>query len=214
VSGADGSARVAGLAGPAAEALLSGTPSIVIEDASNDAAGLRTRLEAAGHRVADLDTLVIDGEVRAAGPRAGDGGRVGEPVLPGVRRPASRPWPPRRGADRTFVGRALLATVDDPHDPPRWLVRLAADHANGTDGLAWVEQVPGVTLTRRGEDYLELHVTSGTDPQSLLQAAMERGEKITRFEITDPSLEEVFIEHVGRPAAEDESHLAPAQERG
>jgi ABC-2 type transport system ATP-binding protein len=95
----------------------------------------------------------------------------------------------------------------------RQVVRLAAEHADGTDGLAWIEQEPGVTLTRRGADYLELHVTSGTDPRSLLEAAMRRGEKVTRFEITDPSLEEVFIEHVGRPAAEDERHLAPAQER-
>jgi ABC-2 type transport system ATP-binding protein len=97
----------------------------------------------------------------------------------------------------------------------RQVVRLAADGPNGTDGLDWVEQIPGVTLTRRGEDYLELHVTSGTDPGSLLRTALERGETVTRFEITDPSLEEVFIEHVGRPAAEeDERHLAPAQERG
>jgi ABC-2 type transport system ATP-binding protein len=97
----------------------------------------------------------------------------------------------------------------------RQVVRLATDGADGTDGLGWVEQVPGVTLTRRGEDYLELHVTSGADPGELLRTALERGEKVTRFEITDPSLEEVFIEHVGRPAAEeDERHLAPAQERG
>jgi ABC-2 type transport system ATP-binding protein len=97
----------------------------------------------------------------------------------------------------------------------RQVVRLAADGPDGTDGLDWVEQVPGVTLTRRGEDYLELHVTAGTDPGTLLRTALERGETVTRFEITDPSLEEVFIEHVGRPAAEeDERHLAPAQERG
>ncbi len=96
----------------------------------------------------------------------------------------------------------------------RQVVRLAAEGENGTDGLAWVEQMPGVSLTRRGEDYLELHVRTGTDPASLLQAALERGERVTRFEITDPSLEEVFIEHVGRPAeVAEERHLAPGQTR-
>jgi ABC-type uncharacterized transport system ATPase subunit len=96
----------------------------------------------------------------------------------------------------------------------RQVVRLAADGVDGTDGLAWVEQMPGVSLTRRGEDYLELQVRTGTDPASLLQAALERGERVTRFEITDPSLEEVFIEHVGRPAeVAEERHLAPGQAR-
>ena len=94
----------------------------------------------------------------------------------------------------------------------RQVVRLATDGANGTDELAWVESMPGVSLTRRGEDYLELHVRSDTDPTSLLTAALERGERVTRFEISDPSLEEVFIEHVGRPAElAEERHLAPAQ---
>ena len=69
--------------------------------------------------------------------------------------------------------------------------------------------MPGVSLTRRGADYLELHVRTGTDPRSLLSAALEHGERVTRFEITDPSLEEVFIEHVGRPAeVAEERHLA------
>jgi ABC-2 type transport system ATP-binding protein len=100
----------------------------------------------------------------------------------------------------------------------RQVVRLAADGADGAGGaerLAWVGDLPGVTLTRRGEDYLELHVRTGTDPATLLQAVLARGERLTRFEIADPSLEEVFIEHVGRPAATDEErHLAPAQLRG
>ncbi len=94
----------------------------------------------------------------------------------------------------------------------RQVVRLAADGPNGTDGLAWVEQMPGVTLTRRGEDYLELHVRTDTDPETLLTAALERGERVTRFEIADPSLEEVFIEHVGQPATTgEERHLAPSR---
>ena len=88
----------------------------------------------------------------------------------------------------------------------RQVVRLAIE---GADGDGWVEQLPGVSLTRRGQDYLELQVRDGTDPGSILQAALAHGDRVTRFEIADPSLEEVFLEHVGRPAAvEEERHLA------
>ena len=65
-----------------------------------------------------------------------------------------------------------------------------------------------MTLTRRGEDYLEMHVATGTDPESILKTALSRGERVTRFEIADPSLEEIFIERVGHRAIEEERHLA------
>ena len=48
---------------------------------------------------------------------------------------------------------------------------------------------------------------AGRDPDDILRAALDRGQRISRFEIADPSLEAVFIEHVGRPPAE-EQHLA------
>ena len=45
------------------------------------------------------------------------------------------------------------------------------------------------------------------DPELILRAAMDRGDRVTRFEIADPSLEEIFIERVGiRPG--DELDLA------
>jgi len=89
----------------------------------------------------------------------------------------------------------------------RQVVRLATDGAD--NGAAWVESMDGVTITGRREDFIELHVPAGTDPEEILRAALQRGERVTRFEIADPSLEEVFIEHVGRPAAaEEERHLA------
>jgi hypothetical protein len=101
------------------------------------------------------------------------------------------------------------------------VVRLAVEAADGAgagarpaidaergDGLGWIEAIPGVTLTRRGQDYLEMHVASGADPESILQAALSRGERVTRFEIADPSLEEIFIERVGHRAIEEERHLA------
>jgi len=88
----------------------------------------------------------------------------------------------------------------------RRIVRLATE---GGDGIRWLEQLPGVKVTRRGEDYVEMEVSGEREPDTILQAAIGRGERVTHFEIADPSLEEIFIEHVGRRATEEsESHLA------
>jgi len=97
----------------------------------------------------------------------------------------------------------------------RRVVRLAVDGADGdgADGAAWVDEIPGVHVTRRGEDYLEMHVADGTDPESVLAAAIARGDRVTRFEIADPSLEEIFIEKVGRAGIDEERHLADSGSR-
>ncbi len=91
----------------------------------------------------------------------------------------------------------------------RRVVRLATD--GDGNGAAWLPELAGVRLIAQRQDFAELAVPDGTDPELILRAAMDRGERVTRFEIADPSLEEVFIEHVGRPAAaEEERHLAEA----
>ncbi len=89
----------------------------------------------------------------------------------------------------------------------RQVVRIALDadgRADGPDHLAWLDGFQGARLTRPGADYVELTVPRGVDPQIILRAVMERGDRIARFEIADPSLEEIFIERVGlRPGEAD-----------
>ena len=49
--------------------------------------------------------------------------------------------------------------------------------------------------------------TPGTIPREILNAAIARGERVTQFLIADPSIEQIFIDRVGRPPSEDH-HLA------
>jgi ABC-2 type transport system ATP-binding protein len=105
-------------------------------------------------------------------------------------------------------GRVVVAGAvrDVKRGMGRQVVRLATD-GDGRN-TEWLEQLDGVRVTVRREDFVELQVPAATDPELILRRAMERGERVTLFEVGDPSLEQVFIEHVGRPAAEEEQHLA------
>jgi len=87
----------------------------------------------------------------------------------------------RRRAGRPVV---RLAVQDDPE-------------------LAWAAALPGVRAVRSSGDIAELTISPGTDPQSILHAALARGAVVTCFEIADASLEDVFIELVGRPVDAD-----------
>jgi len=77
----------------------------------------------------------------------------------------------------------------------------------GDAELPWLAELDGVRVIRPGQDYTELYAEAGRDPESILQAALARGEHITRFEIADPSIEQIFIDVVG-PMAADEKTLA------
>jgi ABC-2 type transport system ATP-binding protein len=89
----------------------------------------------------------------------------------------------------------------------RQVVRLAVE-ADG-HGDDWLDQLPDVDVSAEREDYVELRVPADRDPETILRAALDRGFRVLRFEIAEPSLEEIFIEHVGRRAVdEDEEHLA------
>lgn len=91
----------------------------------------------------------------------------------------------------------------------RQVVRLAV---SGDPSLAWLGGLDGVTITRAGRDFTEATVAGGRDPGTILTEAQARGERVTRFEIADPSLTSVFVELVGAEAAapDEASTLADA----
>jgi ABC-2 type transport system ATP-binding protein len=88
----------------------------------------------------------------------------------------------------------------------RRLIRIGLD---GTADLGWLRGLEGIVVTRPGVDRTELELTNGLEPDDVLAAAVAGGVRVTHFELAEPSLEALFIEHVGRPAADDERSLAP-----
>jgi ABC-type uncharacterized transport system ATPase subunit len=56
----------------------------------------------------------------------------------------------------------------------------------------------------------ELELLPVADPAAILSAVIAHGGAITRFQIVEPSLEAIFIEHVGRSADDDEARASEA----
>jgi len=88
----------------------------------------------------------------------------------------------------------------------RRTVRLGVE---GEVAPVWVADIPGVRLVRPGAGHVELELDPGVEPSAVLAALVGRGVAVTHFELADPSLEAIFIEHVGRPA-DDDATLATA----
>jgi ABC-2 type transport system ATP-binding protein len=56
---------------------------------------------------------------------------------------------------------------------------------------------PGAFLANNYGNFAEVGLAAGADSQALLAAALAEG-RVNRFEVTEPSLEQIFIEAVGR----------------
>jgi ABC-2 type transport system ATP-binding protein len=64
----------------------------------------------------------------------------------------------------------------------------------------WLEELPGVQVTRRRQDYIEMQIRANLNPNLIVEEALRRGGVISRFELTEPSLTDIFIEHVSEAA--------------
>ena len=75
---------------------------------------------------------------------------------------------------------------------------------------SWLEQLPGVQVTKRREDYIEMHIQVNFNPNLIVEAALQHGGIISRFELTEPSLTDIFIELVGKSSLPDVPSAASA----
>jgi len=90
-----------------------------------------------------------------------------------------------------------LEAIQDAYGSDKLRVRVEGERVS-LDGL------PGVTQVTDFGRLQELRLASGADPQQVLAALMGRG-KVRHFELTRPSLQEIFVRVAGADAAE-ESH--------
>jgi ABC-2 type transport system ATP-binding protein len=92
----------------------------------------------------------------------------------------------------------------------RRTLRLAVD---GDLPPGWLGRLPGVEGALPNAGGFELELLPAADPAAILAAVLAAGASVTRFEVVEPSLEALFMEHVGRPSGDDAT-LAPGLAAG
>ena len=93
----------------------------------------------------------------------------------------------------------------------RNVVRLKLD--NDPEAL-WLDTLEGVQVTKRRQDYIEMNIQSDLNPNLIVEEALRHSGVISRFELTEPSLTDIFIEYVGKTALQDAPSAMPTQAGG
>jgi ABC-2 type transport system ATP-binding protein len=95
----------------------------------------------------------------------------------------------------------------------RRVVRLAIERP-GAATTEWLAGLDGASVTRAGGDAIEVAIPAPDDPGGILAAALGHGALVTRYEIDDPSVEELFVQLVGRSPEDEPEPVARAPADG
>lgn len=82
----------------------------------------------------------------------------------------------------------------------RDIARLKLD--NDEEAL-WLDDLPGISVTKRRQDYIEMQLQPDFKPNMIVEAALKHGGLVSHFELVEPSLTDIFIAHVGTIAQPD-----------
>jgi ABC-2 type transport system ATP-binding protein len=82
----------------------------------------------------------------------------------------------------------------------RNVIRLKLDN---DPEARWLDTLEGIQVTKRRQDYIEMQIQAHLNPNIIVEAALQHGGNITRFELAEPSLTDIFIEAVGNIALPD-----------
>jgi len=93
----------------------------------------------------------------------------------------------------------------------RKILRLAQEHDRQ---IQWLDEIPGVQVTKRCQDYIEMSLQARIHPDDILKEALRRGDQVTRFELAEPSLHDIFIEKVAGIALPDAPLAGALARRG
>lgn len=89
----------------------------------------------------------------------------------------------------------------------RNVVRLKLDN---DPEAAWLDTLDGVQVTKRRQDFIEMQIQANRTPNFIVEEALRQGGIISRFELTEPSLTDIFIERVGNIALPDAPSPSPS----
>jgi ABC-2 type transport system ATP-binding protein len=93
----------------------------------------------------------------------------------------------------------------------RNVVRLKLDN---DPEAHWLDTLEGVQVTKRRQDYIEMQIQSTLNPNLIVEEALQHGAIISLFELTEPSLTDIFIERVGKTVLKDAPPIIATQAGG